>query len=94
MCILRFSGENDKETYQTAASACAKMRETGVSAVEILGPARAERPKLNNRYRWLITLKGRRREEIIAFLAYWTDHGKMLKKIRGRTKLSIRFDGR
>ena len=93
MCILRFSGENDKETYQTAASACAKMRETGVTAVEILGPARAERPKLNNRYRWLITLKGRRREEIIAFLAYWTDHGKMLKKIRGRTKLSIRFDG-
>ena len=28
------------------------------------------------------------------FLAHWTEDGKMLKKIRGRANLSIRFDGR
>lgn len=94
MCMLRFSGGDDKETYASAAAACADMRKQQNAAVEILGPARAELPKLNNKYRWIITLKGERRKELTAFLAHWTDHGKMLKKIRGRANLSILFDGR
>lgn len=94
LCVLRFSGEDDRAVYGTAAAACCRLRQLQDSAVEVLGPARAEMPKLNNKYRWVITLKGRHREELTTFLARWTDHGKMLKKIRGRTSLSISFDGR
>ncbi|MFR1518297.1 MAG: primosomal protein N', partial [Clostridia bacterium] len=94
LCVLRFSGEDDRAVYGTAAAACGRLRQLQDSAVEVLGPARAEMPKLNNKYRWVITLKGRHREELTTFLARWTDHGKMLKKIRGRTSLSISFDGR
>lgn len=94
MCVLRFSGEEDRATYETAAAACGKMRDAGVPDVEILGPARAEQPKLNNKYRWVITLKSKCRTTLTEFLAHWTEDGKMLKKIRGRANLSIRFDGR
>lgn len=94
MCTLRFSGEDDKSVYKTASDACGKMRELNDGeAIEILGPARAEIPKVNNKYRWTVTLKAGTRNEITDFLSYWTDNGKILKKIKKGTNLSIMFDG-
>ncbi len=61
---------------------------------EILGPARSEIPKVNNRYRWVITLKAADRRSLTDFLSYWTNNGKMLKKIRKNASLSVIFDGR
>lgn len=99
LCVLRFSGEDDKSVYKTASDACCKMRafkDEGRSGIlpEILGPARAEIPKVNNKYRWIVTLKAGTRQELTDFLSCWTENGKMLKKIRKGTNLSILFDGK
>lgn len=102
MCIIRFSSENDKGTYAAAFNACDLMRkieneeldERGGSKIQILGPARAEMPKVNGKYRWLITLKSEKRQNIVEFLNKVTNNRKLLKKIRGTATLSIRFDGR
>lgn len=94
VCVLRFSGEDDKAVYRTAAREAAAMRTSAGEAVEILGPARAEVPKVNGKYRWIITLKSACREDITALLTVWSANGRKLKQIRGGMNLSVSFDGR
>ena len=81
MCTVRFAGEDDKKTYKEAASFCADLAKIK-EETEVLGPARADIPKVNNKYRWIVTIKGQNRAEIIA----------LLQKVKIKGKIS--FQGR
>ena len=76
MCTVRFAGEDDKKTYKEAAAFCADLAKIKEER-EVLGPARADIPKVNNKYRWIVTIKGQSRAEIIALLQKVTIKGKI-----------------
>ena len=93
ICIIRFMGENDMETYGIANAVCGKMRELKEASVEILGPARADIPKVNNKYRWVVTLKSCSRELLTRFLRKASQEKDILKTT-GKVAKSISFHGR
>ena len=93
MCIIRFAGEDDRETYSIANAFCGKMKELCEETVEILGPARADIPKVNNKYRWVITIKGDSKDVLTEFLRKFTENGRKFQNC-GKVAVSINFHGR
>lgn len=93
MCVIRFAGEDDRETYSIANTFCGKMKELCEETVEILGPARADIPKVNNKYRWVITIKSDSRENLTSFLRKFTENGRKFQNC-GKVAISVNFHGR
>ena len=57
------------------------------------GPARADIPKVNNKYRWIVTLKGCNREFLTSFLRKVSQEEDILKTT-GKVAISVSFHGR
>ncbi len=92
--IVRFAGIDDREVYSIANEFCGKMKKLDIEGLEILGPARADIPKVNNKYRWIITLKAKKRQMIIDALENVAYSKELLKKLKNNTSMSINFIGR
>ena len=93
ICFIRFMGENDRGTYGIANAVCGKMIKLKEDSIEILGPARADIPKVNNKYRWIVTLKGCNREFLTSFLRKVSQEVDILKTT-GKVAISVSFHGR
>ena len=97
MCVVRFAGEDDRETYGIATAFCGNIircKQELAASVEIFGPARADVPKVNKKYRWVVTIKGESREKLASFMHTATGSGAKLKKNSKKITVNVSFHGR
>lgn len=92
--IIRISGIQDRETYGFSYELCGKIKELGIHDLEVCGPARADVPKVNNKYRWIINLKAAERSIIIDALERLFTDKKYKRKLKGNISMTINFIGR
>lgn len=92
MCTIRFSGEDDKKTYIFTRNQLKLLNESvrtqGSDNISILGPARDTVVKINNKYRWNITIKADSREKILQILQMWIN----VKKGGNNISVNIKFE--
>jgi len=92
MCTIRFSGEDDKKVFVYTKAQLKILKSQAITGedqdVLLLGPARDFAVRINNKYRWNITIKADSREKILQILQRWIN----VKKGGNNISVNIKFE--
>ncbi len=93
LCSLQLTCENDRAGFLWGKKAVEELRKTAQTLscsgnVEVWGPSRAPKPKVNGQYRWLMNIKTSNREDAISLLKAWLP----VKKLGAKMRLTYTFE--
>lgn len=87
VCSLQLNCEDDRAGFLCWKKAAEdlKLLSEQISLrgdIEIWGPSRAPIPKVNDRYRWLVSIKAQYRQDVVGLLEAWLPGKKLGNKMR------------